>query len=97
MGQPFCITKWGKWCCKVAQVLKIGQCLLQSVAVIMKWGNYYKVEQNRRQMRETKDANRFWQLILRLTNLCDIQFFRSDSSKVELPLESKKARQYLNI
>ena len=42
----FFITKWGKIYYKVRQLLQSGAILLQSGAVITKWGNYYKEGHN---------------------------------------------------
>ena len=41
----------------------MGQVLQRGTTFIIKWGNYYKVVQYRRKMKEKGKDNRFWQPI----------------------------------
>ena len=80
------ITKYCKCNYKVEQ-LKVGQVLQSGATFITKQGNYYKVVQYRKQMRE-REGNRLWQLICLETDTLPWEFLRSGSS-VEIKRKKK--------
>ena len=80
------ITKYCKCNYKVEQ-LKVGQVLQSGATFIRKQGNYYKVVQYIKQMRE-REGNRLWQLICLETDTLPWEFLRSGSS-VEIKRKKK--------